>query len=72
MSDCSKTGDNDSKEPREVSSGSYTDEADIFESANCQKKLFNCLKNLEEKMNILYMLANSNKEMKIKDDSSLI
>ena len=57
LSDGSKTG----------SSGSYTDEVDIFEegveSADCRKVLFNCLKNLEEKMNDLYMLANSNKEM---------
>ena len=31
LSDGSKTGDNDSKKPQEGSSGSYTDEADIFE-----------------------------------------
>ena len=34
--------------------------------------LFNCLKNLEQKMNGLYMLANSNKEMQIKGDKQLI
>ena len=76
LSDGSKTGDDDSKKPREGSSGSYTDEADIFEegveSADCRKVLFNCLKNLEEKMNDLYMLANSNKEMQIKGDKQLI
>ena len=31
LSDGSKTGDDDSKKPGEDSSGSYTDEADIFE-----------------------------------------
>ena len=30
LSDGSKTGDDDSKKPREDSSGSYTDEADIL------------------------------------------
>ena len=59
LSDGSKTGDDDSKKPREGSSGSYTDEADIFEesveSADCRKVLFNCLKDLEEKINDLYM-----------------
>ena len=68
LSDGSKIGDDDSKKLR---AGSYTDEADIFEegveSADCQKVLLNCLKNLEQKMNDLYMLANSNKEMQIKD-----
>ena len=57
LSDDSKTGDDDSKKPREGSSGSYTDETDIFEelieSANCRKVLFNCLKNLEQKVNDL-------------------
>ena len=52
LSDDSKTGDNDSKKPREGSSGSYTEEADVFEeeveSADCRKVLFNCLKNLEQ------------------------
>ena len=75
LSDGSKTEDDDSKKPREGSSGSYTDEADIFEesveSADCRKVLFNCLKNLEERMNDLYMLANSNKEMQIKGDKQL-
>ena len=74
--DQQKIGDNDSKKPQEGSSGSYTDEADIFEdgveSADFQKVVFNCLKNLEEKMNDLYMLANSNKEMQIKGDKQLI
>ena len=54
----------------------YTDGADIFEegveSADCRKVLFNCLKNLEEKMSDLYMLANSNKKMQIKGDKQLI
>ena len=53
----SKTGDNDSKKQREGSSGSYTGEAGIFEedfeSASSRSVLFNCLKNLEEKMNDL-------------------
>ena len=75
LSDGSKTGDDDSKKPREGSSGSYTDEADIFEedveSADSREILFNCLKNLEEKMNDLYLLTNSNKEMQIKADKQL-
>ena len=75
MSDRSKTGDGDSKKPREGSSGNYTDETDIFEegveSADCWKVLFNCWKDLEEKMNDLYMWANSNKEMQIKGDKQL-
>ena len=76
MSDGSKTGDDDSKKPREGSSGSYTDEFDIFEegveSVDCREVLFNCLKKLEQKMNDLYLLANSNKEMQIKGDKQLI
>ena len=70
-----KTGDDDSKKPREDRSGTCTDEADIFEkgveSAKFLKDLFNCLKNLEQKMN-LYILANSNKEMQVKGDKQLI
>ena len=58
LSDSSKTGDDGCKKPHEGSSGSYTGEADIFEeaveSADCRKVLFNCLKNLEEKMNDLF------------------
>ena len=76
MSDGSKTVDDDSKKPREGSSGCYTDEADIFEkdveSDDCWKVLFNCLRNLEQKINDPYMLANSNKEMQIKGDKQLI
>ena len=44
LSEGSKTGDDDSKKPREGSSGSYTEEADLFEegveSADCRKNLF--------------------------------
>ena len=76
LSDDSKTGDDDSKKPREGSSASYTEETDVFEegveSADCRKVLFNCLKNLERKMNDLYMLANSNKEMQVKGNKQLI
>ena len=47
LSDGSKTSDQENKKPREGSSGSYTDDADIFEksveSADCWKTLFNCL-----------------------------
>ena len=71
-----ENSDDDSKKPLEGSSGSYTEEADVFEevvqSTDCRKVLFNCLNNLEQKMNDLYMLANSNKEMKIKADKKLI
>ena len=46
LSHDSKTGDDDSKKPREGSSGSCTVEADAFEegvqSADCRKVLFNC------------------------------
>ena len=66
--------DDVSKKPREGSSGSYTEEADVFEegveSADCRKVLFNCLKNLEQKMNDLYLLANSNKQCNLKATSS--
>ena len=76
LSDVSKTGGDGSKKPREGSSGSYTNEAYIFEegaeSADCKKVSFNCLKNLEEKMNDLHMLANSTKEMQIKGNKQLI
>ena len=75
LSDGPKTGEDYSKKPREGSLGCYTDKADIFEegveTADCWKVLFNCLKNLEEKMNDLYLLANSNKEMQIKGDKQL-
>ena len=67
FSDGSNTDDDDSNRPWEGNSGSYTEEADVFEegveSADCRKVLFNCLKNLGQKMNDLYMLANSNKEL---------
>ena len=33
LSDGSKTGDDDSNKPREGSSGSYTEEADVFEES---------------------------------------
>ena len=76
LSDSSKTDDNDSEKPREVSLGSYTDEGDIFEgfveSVGCWKVLFNGLQNLEQKMNDLNMLANSNNEMQIEGDKQLI
>ena len=76
MSDSLKTADDDSKKPRNGSSESYTDEADIFEesveSADCRNVLFNCLKNLEQKMNDLYVLSNSNKEVQIKGDRQLL
>ena len=66
-SDDSEIGEYDSKKPQEGGSGSYSDEADMFdeavESADCRKVLFYCLKNLEQKTNDLYMLADSNKEM---------
>ena len=72
----SKTGDDDSKKPREGCSGSYTDEVDDFEegfeSVDCRKVLFNCFKNLGHKLNDLYMLANSTKEMQIKGNKQLI
>ena len=42
------------------------------ESTDCQKVLFNCLKNLEQKINDLYMVGNSNKEIQIKGDKQLI
>ena len=71
LSDGLKTGDDDSKKPREGNPGSYTDEADLFkegvESAACRKILFDCLKNLEQRMN-----DNSNKEMQIKGNKQLI
>ena len=71
LSDGLKTGDDDSKKRREGNSGSYTDEADLFkegvESAACRKILFDCLKNLEQRMN-----DNSNKEMQIKGNKQLI
>ena len=51
LSDNSKTSDDDSKKLPEGSSGSYTEETDVFEegveSADCRKVLFNYLKNLE-------------------------
>ena len=76
LRDALKTGDDDFKKPREGGPGSYTYEADVFEegaeSADCRKVLFNCSKNLEGKMNDLYMLVNSNKEMQIKGDKQLI
>ena len=76
LSDGSKTGDDDSKKPREGSSGSYTDEVDIFEegveSADCRKVLFNCLKKLEEKMDDLYLLAKAIKKCKLKATNSLL
>ena len=74
MSDGSKPGDDNSKKPREGSSGSYTGEADIFEEgvelADCRKVLCNCLKDLEEKINDLYMLAGSNKEIQMTGDKT--
>ena len=75
MRDGLKTGDDDSKKPRESSSGSYTEEVDVFEesaeSADCRKVLFNGLKNLEQKKNDLYQLKATNK-CKIIGDKQLI
>ena len=52
LSDGSKTGDDDFKKPREGNSGSKTQDFHTFqedaESAECQKVLFNNLKNLEQ------------------------
>ena len=45
---------------------------ECVESADFRKVLFNCLKNLEEKMNDIYLLPNNNKEMQIKGDKQLI
>ena len=42
------------------------------ESADCRNVLCNCLKNLAQNMNDLYMLANSNKEMRIKGDKQFV
>ena len=76
FSDSSKTGDDDSKKPRKGNSGSYIEEVGVFEedieSADCREVLFNCLKNLEQKLNDLYILANSNEEMQIKGGKQLI
>ena len=76
LSNGSKTDDNDSEKLQEGSSESQTDQADILEnsveSPDCQKVSFNCLKSLEQKMNDLYMPANSNKEIQIKGDTQLI
>ena len=73
--DFAENSDDDSKKPLEGSSGCYTEEADVFEevvqSTDCRKVLFNCLNNLEQKTNDLYMLANSNKKMKIKANKKL-
>ena len=41
------------------------------ESADFRKVLFNCLKNLEEKMSDIYLLPNNNKEIQIKGDKQL-
>ena len=69
LSDCSKTDDEKSTKPHEGSLSSYSDEANVFEedvdSVDCQKVLFDCLKNLEQKKN------NLNKEMQIKGDKKL-
>lgn len=62
LSDGPNTGSGDSKKPR--SSGSYTDEANIFEEgvepADCREVLFNYLMNFEGKINDLFKLVNSN------------
>ena len=69
LSDCSKTDDEKSTKPHKGSLSSYSDEANVFEedvdSVDCQKVLFDCLKNLEQKKN------NLNKEMQIKGDKKL-
>ena len=44
----------------------------VLSQSNCRKVLFNYLKNLEQKMYDLYLLANSNKDMQIKGDKQLI
>ena len=69
LSDTSKT-DQDPKKIREASSASFAYEGGVFnkgiDSAGCREILFNCLKNLEAKVEEIYEQGNENKNMHIK------
>ena len=63
------------KKIRDGSSASNTDNYDVFEegleSPECKEILFNCLRNLQEKVTEIFNLAQDTKNMQIKGDKQL-
>ena len=63
------------KKIRDGSSASNTDNCDVFEegleSPECKEILFNCLRNLQEKVTEIFNLAQDTKNMQIKGDKQL-
>ena len=63
------------KKIRDGSSASTTDNCDVFEegleSPECKEILFNCLRNLQEKVTEIFNLAQDTRNMQIKGDKQL-
>ena len=63
------------KKIRDGSSASNTDNCDVLEegleSSECKEILFNCLRNLQEKVIEIFNLAQETKNMQIKGDKQL-
>ena len=63
------------KKIRDGSSASTTDNCDVFkeglESPECKEILFNCLRNLQEKVTEIFNLAQDMRNMQIKGDKQL-
>ena len=63
------------KKIRDGSSASNTDNSDVFEegleSPECKEILFNCLRNLQEKVTEIFNLAQDTKNMQIEGDKKL-
>ena len=75
LSDTSKP-DQDPKKIREASSASFAYEGGDFnegiDSVGCREILFNCLKNLEAKVEEIYEQGNENRNMHIKGEKQLV
>ena len=67
--------DTDPKKTKEATSISSCSNHDVFEegldSSNCRSILFDCLKNLESKVNRIFENTNTSKENQIKGEKQL-
>ena len=74
LSDNSKE-DTDPEEIKEATSSSSYNDHDVFkeglDSSNCKSILFDCLKNLESKVNEIFASTNTLKENQIKGEKQL-
>ena len=67
--------DEERKKIRDASSASTADNCDVFieglESPECKEILFNCLRNLQEKVTEIFNLAQDTRNMQIEGDKQL-